>query len=367
VYLDLSWVRLGVVLASEEYSPQELVRHGVEAEKSGLDVVWGSDHFHPWFDTGAHGVFIWSALSAVGALTKKIIMGTSVTCPLFRYPPPIVAQAFATMQNLFPSRMFLGVGTGEALNEVPCGFTWPSYRERLERLEEAVFIIRLLWLGRQVTYRGKYYGVVKAKLYDPPPSSIPIHIASSGVRGAKLAGALADAFMTLPVDDHTVYTQKLFPALDKGAREVGRTGEEIEKSILVHVGYHEQDRERALKSLLPWRGTLLPIFFDLNIYDPRYIEMHGNRVSEKLVEEVFLVATKADDITTYLEKYLRLGFRHIAFSVSGDPIGFIKMLGSEIAPYLREEYGQPPTPYIGSYSREHFEKYMESRGIKLEL
>lgn len=362
----MNGVRLGVVLASEEYSAQELVRQGVEAERQGLDVTWGSDHFHPWFDTGAHGVFIWSVLSSVGALTSRIVMGTSVTCPLFRYPPPVVAQAFATMQSLYPGRVFLGVGTGEALNEVPCGFSWPPYRERLERLEEAVFMIRLLWQGRQTSYRGKYYSLNKARLYDPPPLQIPIHIASNGVRGARLAGMLADAFMTLPVDDLSVYTQKLFPALDKGACEVGRRGEDVEKSLLIHVGFHEHDREEALKSLLPWRGTLLPIFFDLNIYDPKYIEMHGNRVSERLLEEVFLVATEADEVVKYLEKYLRLGFRHVAFSVSGDPMGFIKMLGTKVLPYLREEYGQPSTPYAGSYTGEHLAKYMELRGIKRE-
>lgn len=363
----MSGLRLGIVLASEEYSPSELVRQGVEAEKNGLDVAWGSDHFHPWFDTAAHGVFIWSVLSSVGALTGKIVMGTSVTCPLFRYPPPVVAQAFATMQNLFPGRMFLGVGTGEALNEVPCGFSWPPYRERLERLEEAVFVTRILWQGKQVTYRGRYYSLNKAKLYDPPPIDVPIHIASSGARGARLAGLLADAFMTLPVDDLTAYTQKLFPALDSGAREVGRRGEEVEKSLLVHVGFHEEDYEKALKSLLPWRGTLLPIFFDLNVYDPKYIEMHGNRVSENLVKDVFLVATKAEEVIKYLEKYLALGFRHIAFSVSGDPIGFIRVLGREVAPYLREIYGEAKIPYRGSYTREHLQRYMELRGIKLQL
>jgi len=357
-------LRIGVVLPSEEYPPQELVRLGVEAERSGLDVAWGSDHFHPWFDTGAHGAFIWSVLSSVGALTERLVLGTSVTCPLFRYPPPVVAQAFATMQNLYPGRVFLGVGTGEALNEVPCGFSWPPYRERLERLEEAVMLIRLLWTGRRVSYRGRYYSLSKARLYDPPPTPIPIHIASGGARGARLAGMLADAFMTLPLDDYTVYTQRLFPALDEGARMVGRRGEEIEKSLLIHVGFDAQDYERALKSLLPWRGTLLPAFFDLNVYDPQYIEMHGNRVSEKFVEDVFLVATGAEDVIRYVERYLGLGFRHIAFSVSGDPIGFTRMLGGEVAPYLRERYGQYSTPYRGSFTDEHLQRFLELKGVR---
>ncbi len=360
-------LRLGIVLASEEYSPNELVKQGVEAERQGLDAVWGSDHFHPWFDTNAHGVFIWSTLSAVGSLTSKIVMGTSVTCPLFRYPPPIVAQAFSTMQNMYPGRMFLGVGTGEALNEVPCGFSWPAYKERLERLEEAVFLIRLLWTGKQRTYRGKYYSVVKARLYDPPPAPIPIHIATTGTRGARLAGMLGDALMTLPADDKSLYTQRLFPSLDAGAKMVGRTGEEVEKSILIHAGYHPNDYEAALESLLPWRGTLLPALFDLNVYDPKYIEMHGNRVSEKLVEKVFLVATDGERVIKHLDDYLRIGFRHIAFSVSGDVIGFIRVLGKEVAPYLRERYGQAEGPYSGSYNGDNLARYVELRGLQAEV
>ncbi len=360
-------VRLGIVLASEEYSPRTLVEQGVEAERMGLDAVWGSDHFHPWFDTNAHGVFIWSTLSAVGVLTSKIVLGTSVTCPLFRYPPPIVAQAFSTMQNMFVGRVFLGVGTGEALNEVPCGFPWPPYKERIERLEEAVFLIRLLWTGKQTTYQGKYYSVQKARLYDPPPILIPIHIATTGARGARLAGLLGDALMTLPTDDKTLYTQKLFPAVDAGAREVGRRGEEIERSILIHVGYHPTDYEAALRSLLPWRGTLLPALFDLKVYDPKYIEMHGNRVSEKLVEQVFLVTTDSERVFKYLEDYLSLGFRHIAFSVSGDVMGFIGLLGRVVAPYIRERYGEAKAPYAGSYNRDHLARYIELKGLKVAV
>ena len=151
-------------------------------------------------------------MAAVGAQTNRVILGTNVTCPTLRYNPAIVAQAFATLACLCPGRIFLGVGTGEALNEIPCGFTWPStHTERLERLREAVIMIRLLWSRSFVSFQGKYYKLSKANLYDKPPVPIPIHIASTGVKGAELAGELADAFMTLPPDSPSKITETLFP------------------------------------------------------------------------------------------------------------------------------------------------------------
>lgn len=261
-------IMLAYVAAGEEYSPPNLVKYGVAAEKYGLDGVWASDHFHPWYHTNGHGAFSWEVLSAIGALTKKVILGTSITCPLFRYPPAVVAQAFATLSTLYPGRVFLGVGTGEALNEIPIGFQWPSTPERFERLKEAVALIRMLWTRDFVTYRGKYYRLLRANIYDKAAVPIPIHIAASGPKGAELAGMLGDAFMTLPIEDTSAFRDKIFPALDKGARRVGRKIEQVEKSILAHAGFYKDDHEKAVDSLLQWRGSLLPVFFDLGASDP---------------------------------------------------------------------------------------------------
>jgi coenzyme F420-dependent glucose-6-phosphate dehydrogenase len=352
-------LRLGVVLAGEEYDAPLLLKMGVSADRCGLDSVWGSDHFHPWFDTCGHGVFIWHVLAAVGSLTNRVVLGTSVTCPLFRYPPPIVAQSFATLACLYPGRVFLGVGTGEALNEIPCGFIWPqTHNERLERLKEALVIIRLLWTGNRVTYRGKYYRIVKAKLYDKPPIQIPVHVASTGIRGASLAGMLGDAFMSLPAADLSLFTSKLFPALENSARKYGRDPTQIERSLLIHVGYHHNDYEKALHSLLPWRATLLPVFFDLDVYDPRYIERHGDKVSTKEIEKYFLVADSEEPVISFYEKYIKIGFTHIAAAVSGEVENFIKLLGERIGPYLRETYSDRndnSLPYKGSFPDEIIE------------
>ncbi len=355
-----SLLRFGYVAAVEEFSPSELVKFCVKSEECGLDAVWASDHFHPWFHTGGHGSFAWNILSAVGALTRRVILGTSVTCPLFRYPPAIVAQSFATLSCLYPGRVFLGVGTGEALNEVPCGFNWPStHSERLERLKEALIIIRLLWSKDFVTFRGKFYRVTKANLYDKPPIQIPIHIASTGTKGAELAGALGDAFMTLPLEDTSMFTTRLFPALEKSAKKYGRDPVTIERSLLVHVGFQKDDHEGALRSLFKWRPTLLPVFFDLGVYDPRYIEMHGDRISSEAIEKYFLVADSEEPVIRFMERYIKIGFTHISVSVSGDVEGFIKVFGERISPYLKETYGGKAMewqPYKGVYPQEALEE-----------
>ncbi len=353
---------MGFVAASEEYAPPDLVRYGVSAERNGLDAVWASDHFHPWYHTNGHGGFSWEILSAIGALTKNAILGTSITAPLFRYQPPIVAQAFATLALLYPGRVFLGVGTGEALNEVPCGFEWPTHAENLERLKEAVVIIRKLWNRKFVTHSGKFYRVSKANLYDKPNLPIPIHIASTGPRGAEVAGMLGDSFMSLPLEDTSLFTQKLFPALEKGARLVGRRSDQIEKSLLVHVGYSKNDQEKALNSLKLWKSTLLPVFFDLAVSDPRYMEEHGNRVSWETVEKNFLVASTREDIIKFYETYIKLGFTHIAASVSGDVEGYLQLLGQEVSPYIQQTYGDAnskPTPYKGTYTEENLAQYLK--------
>jgi coenzyme F420-dependent glucose-6-phosphate dehydrogenase len=353
----------GYVAATEEFSPPDLVKYGISSERNGLDAVWSSDHFHPWYDTNGHGGFSLAILSAVGALTKRQILGTSVTSPLFRYNPAVIAQAFATLGCLYSGRVFLGVGTGEALNEVPCGARWPNHIETLQRLAEAIVLIRKLWTENFVTFRGKYYRTMKANIYDKAQIPIPIHVAAGGPKGAELAGKLGDAFMTLPTSEPSLITDKLFPAVKKGAEAVGRRFDQVEKSLLIHVGFSKEDYEKALGSLMKWRATLLPVFFDLGAYDPRYIEQHGNKVSKEAIEREFLVATSEEDLVKFYERYIRMGFTHLSASPSGDVEGFLEIFGKKVVPYLRETYdglNESVLPYRGTYSRDNLDEYLRS-------
>src|SRR5581483_457312 len=179
-------LQLGWKAGTEQYPPAELLKYAVSADKAGFDTIDVSDHFHPWSEAGQCG-FTWTWLGAVAAQTSKIHMGTGVTCPIVRYHPAIIAQAAATLSTLAPGRVYLGLGTGEALNEYASTGYWPGYTERQDRLAEAIELIRALWSGQQVTYDGKYYETRKAKLYTPPASPIPIYVSTLAPGSAAFA------------------------------------------------------------------------------------------------------------------------------------------------------------------------------------
>src|SRR5690349_1403538 len=197
-------VRVGWKAGAEQDGPAELVDYEVAAEQAGLESVEGSEHFHPWAEKG-QACFVWTWLGAVAARTRTIILGTGVTCPIIRYHPAIVAQAAATLACLAPQRTFLGVGTGEALNEYPATCEWPSYKERQERLAEAIELIRQLWSGEKVTYRGTYYKTRQAKLYTRPDEGIPIYISAMVANSARFAGKHGDALITVGGEDPETY------------------------------------------------------------------------------------------------------------------------------------------------------------------
>src|SRR3954470_22351787 len=190
--------RIGYVLSHEQYLPGALIEHAVLAEQAGFDGGWSRDHFHPRMHQQGHATHALVTLGALGQRTERLVMGTGVTCPTYRYRPTEIAQAFATLGVLYPGRVFLGVGSGEALNELPAGNGWGGYRERAARMREAVQLIQRLWTGEWVDHQGEYYTFSAARIYALPPQPVPIYIAASGPRSARLAGELADGWITDP-------------------------------------------------------------------------------------------------------------------------------------------------------------------------
>ena len=180
--------RIGYALSSEEHPPLDLVRHAAAAEDSGFEFALISDHFHPWVDRQGNSPFVWSVLGAIAGATERLEIGTGVTCPTIRIHPAIIAQAAATVAALMPGRFFLGVGTGENLNEHVLGQRWPEWDVRAEMLEEAIEVIRLLWAGDEASHHGRYYTVENARLYTLPEELPPIYVAGSGERMATTAG-----------------------------------------------------------------------------------------------------------------------------------------------------------------------------------
>lgn len=323
--------------SQEQYSPSQLLEHVVLAERLSFDSVWISDHFHPWVHSMGNSSFAWVLLAAAAERTTRMRVGTGITAPIFRYHPAIVAQAFATLGVIYPNRVFLGVGTGEALNEIPVGFKWPTYRERAARFEEAVRIIKLLWTNQFVNFKGRYYELKKANLYTKPKAPIPLYIAASGKTAAELAGKYADGLLTtiLPPDR---YRNVLFPAVEEGARAVNRDPSSVERVLEFMVSYDE-DYDKALASCRMWAALALPIFFKYGIYDPREIEECGKLVGDKGLSTVFFISSELDEHIRKIEEYVKLGFRRIYIqSSSPNEEKFIETYGRKVLPYLRESH-----------------------------
>ena len=189
-------LKLGYKASAEQFGPTELLQFSRLAEEMGFDSVFISDHFQPWKHHGGHAPFSLAWLGALGAVTSRITMGTSVMTPTFRYHPAVVAQAFATLGVMFPNRIVLGVGTGESLNEVPStGMEWPEFKERFARLREAIALMRQLWTEERVTFEGQYYRTKDATIYDRPTTPVPIYVAAAGALIAKYAGRMGDGLI----------------------------------------------------------------------------------------------------------------------------------------------------------------------------
>jgi coenzyme F420-dependent glucose-6-phosphate dehydrogenase len=304
-------LKIGYGAEHEQYQPLTLLEHAVEAEKAGFDSIWTSDHFHPWAHTNAAGGFSWVWIASAAERTKRVEIGTGVMCPTIRYHPAIVAQAFATLRNMYPGRIFLGLGTGEAINEVPLGYSWPSFKERAERLEESIKIMKLLWSGTFVDFRGKHYTLRKANLYTKPSSPPPIYLAATGPTVAEIAGKHADGFLTIgAVAEQERYNQVLIPAMEKGAKSAGRDPREIIRGVEIYIAYDE-DYEKALHAARFWAGGLVPAMQKYLVSDPREVEQHGLLVGDKQVAQAWSVGTRPEEYVKQLERYVKMGFEHI--------------------------------------------------------
>jgi coenzyme F420-dependent glucose-6-phosphate dehydrogenase len=229
---------VGYKASAEQFGPRELVELGVRAEEVGLDSVWLSDHLQPWRHEGGHAPSALAALAAIGERTDRVALGTSVLTPTFRYNPAVLAQQFATLALLNPDRVVLGVGTGEALNEISVGLPeWPDFKERWARLRESVRLLRELWAGERVSFDGDYYRTDDATIYDRPEGGVPIYVAAGGPQMAKYAGRVGDGFICTSGKGMDLYTDKLLPAVEEGLAAAGRASGDIARMIEIKLSY----------------------------------------------------------------------------------------------------------------------------------
>ena len=334
-----SKLKLGYKASAEQFGPRPLLNFAVEAEACGFDSVWISDHFQPWRHTNGHAPFALSWLGAAGERTQRVLLGTSVLTPTFRYQPAVVAQAFGTLGLLNPGRMILGVGSGESLNEVPVTATeWPSPRERLARLREAVELIRLLLSKDFVTFEGQFYRTRNATIYDRPEQPIPIYISAGGPVAAKFAGRAGDGFICTSGKGDELYRDKLLPAVEEGAKEAGRDPATIERTIEVKVSF-DTDRERALRDTRIWAALALPAEDKAGVEDPREMERRAEAVADQ-AQGRWLVSDDPDEHLEQIRPYIEFGFTHLIFHAPGDDQSrFLQLYAKDILPRIRERWG----------------------------
>lgn len=327
-------VKIGWKAGAEQFSPLELLADAEQAEQAGFDIIDISDHFHPWNEAG-QAVFAWTWLGAAAARTKRIELGTGVTCPILRYHPAIIAQASATLSCLAPGRTYLGLGTGEALNEYAASGMWPGYQERQTRMREAIELIRILWAGEEITYQGTYYQTHKARLYTPPAQPIPLYIASLVPQSAYFAGKYGDGLFAVGGKPPEIYRQML-TQFEQGAREAGKDPTHMPRLIELTVEY-EQNLDAAVQNHLTyWAGTHIPALFNQKIYTPRKAAENGSVVTAEAIKKVGCISAHAEEHVAFLQQFIDLGFTHlILHSARQDQRAFIEAYCRDVIGHIR--------------------------------
>ncbi|MET9203301.1 glucose-6-phosphate dehydrogenase (coenzyme-F420) [Gordonia sp. NPDC003585] len=331
-------LRLGFKASAEQFDPRELVEIAVAAEEHGMDSVAVSDHFQPWRHNGGHAPFSLAWMAAVGERTKRVQIGTSVMTPTFRYNPAVIAQAFASMGCLYPGRIMLGVGTGEALNEYATGFQgeWPEFKERFARLREAIKLMRELWTGEEVNFDGEYYHTQGAYMYDVPSQPIPVYVAAGGPVVARYAGRAGDGFICTSGKGADLYQEKLIPAVKEGAEKAERDFDAIDRMIEIKISY-DPDPELALENTRFWAPLSLTAEQKHSVNSSTEMERLADELPIEQVAKRWIVASDPDEAVEKVKFYTDCGLNHLVFHAPGhDQRRFLEYFQRDLEPRLRK-------------------------------
>jgi coenzyme F420-dependent glucose-6-phosphate dehydrogenase len=330
-------LRLGYKASAEQFAPRRLLEFAVDAERQGLEIIAISDHFQPFRHTGGHGTAALPWLGAVGERTEHALLGTSVLTPTMRYHPSMIAHAFGTLALLNPGRVFLGVGTGESLNETPAtGAPWPGAKERRLRLAEAIDLMRRLWAEERVTFEGEYYRTQNATIYDRPDEALPVYVAASGPLAAKLAGRVGDGFIVTSGKDPALY-EELNGAMEEGARGAARDPDEIVRMIEIKVSY-DHDLEFARAATEYWAPLALSPEQKRDVEDPVELERLAD-ADPSIALRRFIVSDDPDEVVEKIRPYVDLGFDHLVFHAPGDDQQrFLDQFCADVVPRLRKAF-----------------------------
>jgi G6PDH family F420-dependent oxidoreductase len=314
-------VRLGYALSSEEHRPSDLVRHARLAEESGFTFALISDHFHPWIDAQGQSPFVWSVIGGIAEATTSLELGTGVTCPTIRTHPAIIAHAAATAGAMMEGRFFLGVGTGENLNEHVLGDRWPDWDVRARMLREAVEVIRELWKGEVTSFEGEFYTVENARIYTLPEQAVPIHVAASGPKAAALAGEIGDGFIGTGLE------KELLDAFD-GRR---RTKRPRYGQLTVCWGRDEKAARKVAHRM--WPTAAIPGESGQELPNPAHFEQLAEIVTEDMIAERIVCGPDIDRHVEAIEKYVDAGYDHVyVHQVGPDQEGFLEAYARDVLP-----------------------------------
>lgn len=330
----MSEFKIGIDVGENEAEPKQFLECAVLAEREGFDSFWFGDHFMPWIHTGGKSVFIWSILASSLERTSRIPMGPDVTCPIGgRFHPAIVAQAAATLNNMYPGRFMLGVGSGEAVNEARFFLqhgSWPRWKERIERLAEAITLMRELWAHEDYfTFKGEFFSMKDVKLYTKPRTKIPIYFSAIGPKSATYAGKYGDHLITFTSPE--TCRKIIFPKFSEAASAEGKDPNKTEKMTLVNFALG--DPEASIKKLKSgWAGFLAKGAFDEP--DPRRVEASASTVDDELIRQYFQLCPRVDDLAEVAVRYREAGANHVVFETGPSP-ELISSIARTVLPRLR--------------------------------
>jgi G6PDH family F420-dependent oxidoreductase len=314
---------IGYALSSEEHAPNDLVRNARRAEEAGFTFALISDHFHPWVGAQGHSPFVWSVIGAIAHATQRLRLGTGVTCPIIRTHPAIIAQAAATSAAMMPGRFFLGVGTGENLNEHILGDRWPPYEIRRAMLEEAVEVIRLLWQGGEQSFHGDFYDVENAQLYTLPEQAPPIIVAAGGPNSADLAGEIGDGLCATAPEAEIV-------------KEFKKAGGKGPRYGQVTVCWAESEAEARRTAFEIWPNAANKGELSQELPTPGHFEQLATMITEEQVTESVICGPDSKRHIKAIREFIDAGFDHVYIhQVGRDQESFMRFYERNVLPEFR--------------------------------
>jgi coenzyme F420-dependent glucose-6-phosphate dehydrogenase len=324
-------MRYWVQLATEQFPPSALVRQAQEAERSGFDALNVSDHLQPWWEPGESG-HAWALLGAIGQATSKVGVGTGVTAPVYRHNPTVVAQFAATMEELCPGRAYLGIGSGEALNESPCGMDWPPVAEQVERMDEALEIIDRLLDGERLDHEGRFYRTKAAYLHTRGERRPPVYVSAFGPHAAAVAARRADGLWTLADPEQA---PGIIDAYRSACEDAGKEPGEI----ILQAGFSwAEDDDAALEGSRVWKSTQILDYFTEDWHDPRAMyERAEKEVSDDEFTEAYIVSSDPEVHSARVREVERLGATVVCLQNGSGaaPEEALRVYGEQVLPALR--------------------------------